>query len=129
MNDKPVNPGSSPPPAKRCFVVCLGIAFAFGVFAALAWLVTFPSGWPTLPAGWPGPMGLLFPVLLTAVAGVSFVIAIVALLIWNRKRGVPPVSPFPTQVIIALVATTIILTIGGLMFAGVIGTISRRVNR
>jgi hypothetical protein len=74
-------------------------------------------------------MGLLFPVFLTAVAGVSFVIAIVALLIWNRKRGVPPVSPFSAQVIIALVATTIILTIGGLMFEEVIGTISHGVNR
>jgi hypothetical protein len=129
MDDNPVNPESPPPPAKRCFVVCLGIAFAFGVFAALAWLVTLPAGWPTLPAGWPGPMGLLFPIFLTVVAGVSFVIAIVALLIWNRKRGVPPVSPFSTQVIIALVATAIILTIGGLMFAEVIGTISHGVNR
>jgi hypothetical protein len=69
-------------------------------------------------------MGLLFPVFLTVVADVSFVIAIVALLIWNRKRGVPPVSPFSIQVIIALVATPIILTIDGLMFAEVIGTIS-----
>jgi hypothetical protein len=69
-------------------------------------------------------MYLLFGAFLTVVADVSFVIAIVALLIWNRKRGVPPVSPFSIQVIIALVATPIILTIDGLMAAEVIGTLS-----
>jgi membrane-bound metal-dependent hydrolase YbcI (DUF457 family) len=107
MDDKPVNPESPPQPAKRCFVVCLGIALACGVLAALTWL--------TNPGGFPGGVAsLLLSIFLTVVADVSFVIAIVALLIWNRKRGVPPVSPFSIQVIIALVATTIILTIDNL---------------
>jgi hypothetical protein len=73
-------------------------------------------------------MDLFFADFLSVVADVSFVIAIVALLIWNRKRGVPPVSPFSIQVIIALVATFIILTIDGLMFAEVIGSLSSRTD-
>jgi hypothetical protein len=122
MDEKPVNPESRPQLAKRCFVLCLGIALACGVLAALNWQATLPAGFPG------GPMLLLLSIFLTVVADVSFVIALVALWLSIRKRGMLPTNHFSIQAIVALIATPIILVIVGAMAAGVIGTLWSRTH-
>src|SRR5580704_8361892 len=122
MDDKSVKPESPPQPASRCFVVCLGIALACGVLAALTWQATLPAGFPG------GPMYLLLSILLTFVAVVSYVIALVALWLSNRKRGMLPANRVSIQALIALIATPMILTIVGAMAAGVIGTLWSRTH-
>jgi len=122
MAAQSVIPESPPQPAQRCFAVCLGIALACGILAALTWQATLPAGFPG------GPMYLLLSILLTVVAVVSFVIALVALCLSIRKRGMSPANRFSIQAIIALIATPLILTIVGAMAAGVIGTLWSRTH-
>jgi hypothetical protein len=49
MDDKSVNLESPPQPAKRCFVVWLGVATACGILAALTWQAALLAGFQGEP--------------------------------------------------------------------------------